>query len=187
MLNEEKKSIYSSPRCDVFISYFRIHKDRSFHCDVCNVCLDKRLQGKHKCRPNSGHDECCICLEVIACVIYKGMLFKASRKRARSMRVACGGDGARVDEYKFMSLIHWSLAQLLIWTWKAGMVQRKKQNPKKKTEEEKENKDNEKPDKRTKKLSHTINNTCTTLKVFCHSVEGNKKLPYVHWSFKICL
>ena len=41
----------------------RIHKDRSFHCDVCNVCLDKRLLGKHKCRPNSGHDECCICLE----------------------------------------------------------------------------------------------------------------------------
>ncbi|PFX25162.1 Halomucin [Stylophora pistillata] len=40
-----------------------IYKDRSFHCDVCNVCLDKRLEGKHKCRPNSGHDECCICLE----------------------------------------------------------------------------------------------------------------------------
>ena len=42
----------------------RIHRDKSFHCDVCNVCLDKRLQGKHKCRPDSGHDECCICLEV---------------------------------------------------------------------------------------------------------------------------
>ena len=41
-----------------------IHKDKSFHCDVCNVCLDKRLEGKHKCRPDSGHDECCICLEV---------------------------------------------------------------------------------------------------------------------------
>ena len=41
-----------------------IHKDKSFHCDVCNVCLDKRLEGKHKCRPNSGHEECCICLEV---------------------------------------------------------------------------------------------------------------------------
>ena len=41
-----------------------IHKEKSFHCDVCNVCLDKRLEGKHKCRPDSGHDECCICLEV---------------------------------------------------------------------------------------------------------------------------
>ena len=40
------------------------HNDKSFHCDVCNVCLDKRLEGKHKCRPDSGHDECCICLEV---------------------------------------------------------------------------------------------------------------------------
>jgi hypothetical protein len=28
------------------------------------VCLDVRLLGKHKCRPDSGHDECCICLEV---------------------------------------------------------------------------------------------------------------------------
>ena len=42
----------------------RIHKDKSFHCEVCNVCLDKRLEGNHKCRPDSGHDECCICLEV---------------------------------------------------------------------------------------------------------------------------
>ena len=42
----------------------RIHRDKSFHCEVCNVCLDKRLQGNHKCRPDSGHDECCICLEV---------------------------------------------------------------------------------------------------------------------------
>ena len=41
-----------------------IHKDKFFHCDVCNVCLDKRLQGKHKCSPNSHYDECCICLEV---------------------------------------------------------------------------------------------------------------------------
>ena len=43
---------------------FRIHQDKSFHCEVCNVCLDKRLEGNHKCRPDSGHDECCICLEV---------------------------------------------------------------------------------------------------------------------------
>ena len=41
----------------------RIHKDRSFHCEVCNVCLDTRLLGRHTCRPDSGHDECCICLE----------------------------------------------------------------------------------------------------------------------------
>ena len=48
----------------VFYYYFRIHQDKSFHCEVCNVCLDKRLEGNHKCRPDSGHDECCICLEV---------------------------------------------------------------------------------------------------------------------------
>ena len=47
-----------------FFPICRIYRDRSFHCDVCNVCLDKRLEGKHKCRPDSGHDECCICLEV---------------------------------------------------------------------------------------------------------------------------
>ncbi len=41
----------------------RINKEENFHCDVCNVCLDIRLQGNHKCRENSGHDECCICLE----------------------------------------------------------------------------------------------------------------------------
>ena len=28
------------------------------------MCLDRRLEGNHKCRPDSGHDECCICLEV---------------------------------------------------------------------------------------------------------------------------
>ncbi|WP_422473571.1 CHY zinc finger protein [Endozoicomonas sp. ALB032] len=41
----------------------RINSDNSFHCDVCGVCLDNRLLGNHKCRENSGHDECCICLE----------------------------------------------------------------------------------------------------------------------------
>lgn len=59
--------------CLFFI--LRIHRDKSFHCDVCNVCLDKRLQGKHKCRPDSGHDECCICLEVK----YALVLWKVSR------------------------------------------------------------------------------------------------------------
>ena len=52
------------------ISSLRIHKDKSFHCEVCNVCLDIRFEGKHKCRPDSGHDECCICLEVSGhCII----------------------------------------------------------------------------------------------------------------------
>ena len=41
----------------------RFNKDKAFHCDVCNVCLDKIIEGKHKCRPDSGHDECCVCLE----------------------------------------------------------------------------------------------------------------------------
>ena len=43
----------------------RIHGDRSFHCDVCGVCLDVQLRGNHKCREGSAHDECCICLEVL--------------------------------------------------------------------------------------------------------------------------
>ena len=46
-------------------SFFNIFKDRSFHCDVCNVCLDKRLEGRHSSRENSGHDERCLCLEVM--------------------------------------------------------------------------------------------------------------------------
>ncbi|CAB4017938.1 RING finger and CHY zinc finger domain-containing 1 [Paramuricea clavata] len=41
----------------------RIHGDRSFHCDVCGICLDVQLRGNHKCRPDSAHDECGICLE----------------------------------------------------------------------------------------------------------------------------
>ena len=57
----KRTNIYKS---FMFFVLNSIHKDKSFHCDVCNVCLDKRLEGKHKCRPDSGHDECCICLEV---------------------------------------------------------------------------------------------------------------------------
>ena len=41
------------------------------------MCLDKRLQGNHKCRPDSGHDECCICLEVSFSIyrpFYEGLL-----------------------------------------------------------------------------------------------------------------
>ena len=41
----------------------RVYSHKSFHCDVCNVCLDKQLLGKHKCRADSGHDSCGICLE----------------------------------------------------------------------------------------------------------------------------
>ncbi|XP_067051801.1 uncharacterized protein [Acropora muricata] len=53
------KNPYHCDQCGIC----RIHKDKSFHCKVCNVCLDKRLENNHKCRPDSGHDECCICLE----------------------------------------------------------------------------------------------------------------------------
>ena len=41
----------------------RINSGQSFHCDVCNVCLHNKLKGKHKCRPDSGHEACCICFE----------------------------------------------------------------------------------------------------------------------------
>ncbi|XP_015760869.1 PREDICTED: uncharacterized protein LOC107340032 [Acropora digitifera] len=61
---EVRSSLLSFIRDDVeFYPCNRIHSDKSYHCDVCNVCLDKRLLGNHKCRPDSGHDECCICLE----------------------------------------------------------------------------------------------------------------------------
>ena len=45
---------------------YRIYRDRSFHCDVCNVCLDKRLEGKHKCRWVSQQDNRHICLKVMS-------------------------------------------------------------------------------------------------------------------------
>ncbi|XP_028406506.1 RING finger and CHY zinc finger domain-containing protein 1-like isoform X1 [Dendronephthya gigantea] len=41
----------------------RNHGDRSFHCDICGVCLDVQLKENHKCRPDSGHEHCGICLE----------------------------------------------------------------------------------------------------------------------------
>ncbi|WP_422136626.1 CHY zinc finger protein [Endozoicomonas sp. ALD040] len=56
--NLEKKPFHCD-KCGIC----RKFKDKCFHCDVCNVCLDKRYQDNHKCRKNSGHDECCICLE----------------------------------------------------------------------------------------------------------------------------
>lgn len=47
-----------------FLFYFRIHGDRSFHCDVCGVCMDVQHQGNHECREGLAYDECCVCLEV---------------------------------------------------------------------------------------------------------------------------
>ncbi|WOG27566.1 RING finger domain-containing protein [Endozoicomonas sp. 8E] len=41
----------------------RTNKDEAFHCDVCNFCMNKSSKDTHPCRPDSGHDECCICLE----------------------------------------------------------------------------------------------------------------------------
>ena len=49
----------------IFLIIYRIHGDRSFHCEICGVCLDVQLKNNHKCRADSAHDECCICLEVI--------------------------------------------------------------------------------------------------------------------------
>ena len=53
------KNPYHCEKCGIC----RIHKDKSFHCEICNVCMDEKLKGKHKCRPDSGHDSCGICLE----------------------------------------------------------------------------------------------------------------------------
>ena len=47
----------------------KIHQDKCFHCGVCNARLDKRLEGNHKCRPDCGHDECCICLRMHSMVV----------------------------------------------------------------------------------------------------------------------
>ncbi|CAH3036745.1 unnamed protein product, partial [Pocillopora meandrina] len=43
----------------------QLPEDNLLHHDIskCNVCLNKWLQGKPKCIPQSGQDECCICLE----------------------------------------------------------------------------------------------------------------------------
>lgn len=53
------KKPYHCEKCGIC----RIYKDKSFHCDVCNICLSKDVKKKHKCRPDSGHDRCGICLE----------------------------------------------------------------------------------------------------------------------------
>ena len=41
----------------------------------CDVCLNKRLQGKPKYIPQSGQDECCICMEVMAEIKLKVLIF----------------------------------------------------------------------------------------------------------------
>ena len=50
------------------ILYFscRTNGNRSFHCDVCGICMDLERLGNHICREGSGHDECCICLQVLS-------------------------------------------------------------------------------------------------------------------------
>ena len=39
-------------------------QENFFHCDKCNICLDKRLQNNHKCRESCREDLCGICFEV---------------------------------------------------------------------------------------------------------------------------
>ena len=55
-------------RVTISPSSFRIVIDHPLNPDIskCDVRLNKRLQGKPKCIPQSGQDECCICLEVMA-------------------------------------------------------------------------------------------------------------------------
>ena len=121
-------------RCDVNIfCSLRIHKDKSFHWEVCNVCLDKRLENNHKCRPDSGYDECCICLEVCltiwnyslcACTTEKLKLRATMLKPKRALwpitavadnqinknasRQAAGAErGKNVQIILFITLINW--------------------------------------------------------------------------------
>ena len=72
----EQKHCYFSALLLIYLN--RIDGDRSFHCDVCNICLDKSLEGKHKCRPDSGHDECCICLEVKSLCLWREQTYSWS-------------------------------------------------------------------------------------------------------------
>ena len=50
------------------------------------MCLDRRLEGNHKCRPDSGHDECCICLEVGERGAHLQPIFRPSRVWALGAR-----------------------------------------------------------------------------------------------------
>ena len=48
----------------LYWSYFRINGHRSYHCNICGVCLDKKLLGNHSCREGSAHDPCVLCSQV---------------------------------------------------------------------------------------------------------------------------
>ena len=67
-------------RLTISTSTSRIVMDHPLNHDIskCDVCLNKRFQGKPKCIPQSGQDECCICLEVMAEI--KGPNFSNCRK-----------------------------------------------------------------------------------------------------------
>ena len=56
----------------------RIYRDRSFHCNVCNVCLDKRLKGKHKCRPVSQQNKPHISLQVKHILVFRSTASECS-------------------------------------------------------------------------------------------------------------
>ena len=53
------KEPYHCHKCGIC----RTNWSKSFHCDVCDVCMNLTLKDNHLCRADSGHDECCICLE----------------------------------------------------------------------------------------------------------------------------
>ena len=41
----------------------RLYKDETLHCDLCNICVVKKSGVEHKCRPDSGHETCGVCLK----------------------------------------------------------------------------------------------------------------------------
>ncbi|XP_068700062.1 serine-rich adhesin for platelets-like isoform X2 [Montipora foliosa] len=60
------KNPYHCEKCGIC----RIHAGKSCQCEVCNVCLDKRLEGNHECCPDSSHNECYNCFEdVRSCLL----------------------------------------------------------------------------------------------------------------------
>ena len=62
------KDFFSLIRLTTSHSSFRIVMDHTLNHNIYkgDVCLNKRLQGKAKYIPQSGQDECCICMEVMA-------------------------------------------------------------------------------------------------------------------------
>ncbi|WP_257280391.1 CHY zinc finger protein [Endozoicomonas sp. ISHI1] len=84
----KEKKPYHCDQCGIC----RLHRDKSFHCDVCNACLDIRLKDNHKCRENSGHDPCCICLED---VFHGCLILPCSHKVHRDCAIAMIENGIR--------------------------------------------------------------------------------------------